>query len=640
MNNEVLEVKRKMKKIMKFAALTLCAMFLCVFSFQTAQADNIEVIKNGDIENGLTDWNGQNGSTLSLAYYTKASGNLGLKASGRTCTSAGPSQDITGRIQAGKTYNVSAKVQYRQDESDPNSVNYPAEKTFLMTLRYGDGTYVNIGNAIAKKGEWGTIKGTYTVPANANMSNVTVFIETPYVSNPAPANDLMTFYVDDISMKESVSVIENGGFENGYDKWTTIGNATLNLGYVTKYSGNHSMQAKDRKATAAGPLQDITGKVQKGQKYKVSARFYFTEGSRAQQTFNICIKSGSKISIMAGANVSKGNWGLVEGTYTIPADADLSSTKVFVETAFKSSPSADDLIPFYVDDISMTAAGSDAGKDETVDPDYSKPKSFIDANYNTPADFDQKKAGVTYGEIKTVEYYSYVAEMNRKATVILPPKYNPSKKYPVLYLLHGIGGSETEWLDGKPNEIVSNMIAAGTAKEMIMVLPNQCVRHKSEANPAHLSLEQFGMYNRMLDDLKTSLIPYIEKNYPVKPGRDNRAIAGLSMGGRNAIYIGVKMVNDFAYTGAFCPAVGVLPYWRENGLLTTSTLTIPQEYRKNTLFMIVEGDGDTIVGDSPKQYSTTLKNNGFDHIYYNWPGGHWWGPWKNGLYNFARRIFQ
>ena len=95
---------------------------------------------------------------------------------------------------------------------------------------------------------------------------------------------------------------------------------------------------------------------------------------------------------MAGANVSKGNWGLVEGTYTIPADADLSSTKVFVETAFKSSPSADDLIPFYVDDISMTAAGSDAGKDETVDPNYSKPKSFIDANYNTPADFDQKKS--------------------------------------------------------------------------------------------------------------------------------------------------------------------------------------------------------------------------------------------------------
>ncbi len=629
-----------MKKIVKVAALTFCVMFLCVFGFQTAYASSTEVIKNGDIENALTDWTGQYGAELSLAYYTKTSGKLGLKVSGRTSTGAGPCQDLTGRVQAGKTYHVAAKVQYKQDDSDSNSAKYPAEKTFLMTLRYGDGTYENIGTVTAKKGEWGAIDGTYTIPANADLSNVKVFIETPWVQQPSPANDLMTFYVDDISMKEVVSIIENGGFENGYDKWSTIGGATLNLGYVTKYSGNHSMQAKDRTVTGAGPMQDITGKVVKGQTYKVSARVYFTEGSRAQQTFNICVVNGSTIRSMASAVVAKGNWGLIEGTYTIPADADLSSTKVFIETAFQSNPVADDLISFYVDEVSMSAAGSDTGKDEPADPNYSKPKSFIDSNYNTPADFDQKKAGVTYGEVKTITYYSYVAEMNRKATVILPPKYNPSKKYPVLYLLHGIGGSEIEWLDGKPNEIVSNMVAAGTAKEMIMVLPNQCVRHKSEANPAHLSLEQFAMYNRMLDDLKTSLIPYIENNYSVKPGRDNRAIAGLSMGGRNAIYIGVKMVKDFAYTGAFCPAVGVLPYWREEGLLTTQTLTIPQEYRKNTLYMIVEGDGDTIVGDSPKQYSTTLKNNGFDHIYYNWPGGHWWGPWKNGLYNYARRIFQ
>ncbi len=629
-----------MKKIVKAAVLTFCAAFLCTFGFQRAHADSTEVIRNGDIENALTDWTGQNGAELSLAYYTKVSGNLGLKVSGRTSTAAGPCQDITGRVQAGKTYHVSAKVQYKQDTSDANSAAYPAEKTFLMTIGYGDGTYVNIGSAEAKKGEWAMISGTYTIPADADLSNVRVFIETPWVNAPVPANDLMTFYVDDISMKEEASIIENGGFENGYEKWTTIGGATLNLGYVTKYSGEHSMQVKDRTVTASGPLQDITGKVEKGRAYKVSARVYFTEGSRAQQTFNICVVNGSTIRSMASAVVSKGDWGLVEGTYTIPADADLSSTKVFIESAFQSSPAADDLISFYVDEVSMSAVGGGTGEDQPGDADYSKPKSFIDSNYNTPADFDAKKAGVTYGEIKTVTYYSHVAEMDRKATVILPPNYNASKKYPVLYLLHGIGGSEVEWLDGKPNEIVSNMVAAGTAKEMIMVLPNQCVRHKSEANPAHLSLEQFAMYNRMLDDLKTSLIPYIEKNYPVKAGRDNRAIAGLSMGGRNAIYIGVKMVEDFAYTGAFCPAVGVLPYWREDGLLTTQTLTIPQEYRKNTLYMIVEGDGDTVVGDSPKQYSTTLKNNGFDHIYYNWPGGHWWGPWKNGLYNFARRIFQ
>lgn len=267
-------------------------------------------------------------------------------------------------------------------------------------------------------------------------------------------------------------------------------------------------------------------------------------------------------------------------------------------------------------------------------------KSFIDTNYNTPSDFDQKKNGVTYGEVVSISYYSEIAEMNRNAKVILPPNYDEGKEYPILYLLHGIGGNENEWLDGTPNEIVSNMIAAGTAKEMIMVLPDQTIRHKDEPGPGYLTLEQFKMFDRMKDDLETSLIPYMEENYPIKEGRDNHAVAGLSMGGRNAIYIGVTMVDYFAYVGAFCPAIGVLPYEREGGLLTTETLTIPEENRKNTLFVFTAGEGDTTVGDWPKTYSDTLKNNGFDHIYYTWPGGHWWGPWKNGLYNLARRAFQ
>lgn len=630
----------RMKNCVEMVAFAICAMFICVFSFHVAKVDasGTNIIENGDFENALDKWTGQDNAVLSLAYYTKVSGNLGLKVSGRTKTYAGPYQNITGKVEAGKTYKVSAKVQYRQDSSDSNSTSYPSKKTFLMTIRYGDGTNVNIGSVTAEKGAWGTITGTYTIPSNADMSNVRVFVETPWVSNPSSTEDLMTFYLDDVSMKEATSIIENGGFESGYDNWSTNGQAALNLGWVTKYAGNHSMQAKNRSTTGSGPLQDITGKVEKGQQFKLSARIYFTEGSKTEQTFNICICNGSKIDIMASADVKKGAWGLIEGTYTIPSNADLSSTKVFVETVYKSNPESNDLIPFFVDEVSMIETSGTQSEEE--DSSYSKPKSFIDSNYNTPSGFDTQKTGVTYGEVKDITYYSQIAKMNRNAKVILPPNYSTSKKYPVLYLLHGIGGNESEWLDGNPNEIVSNMVAAGTAKEMIMVLPNQCVRHKDEASPEYLSLNQFAMFNRMKDDLKTSLIPYIEKNYSVKTGRDNRAIAGLSMGGRNAIYIGVTMVDDFAYTGAFCPAVGVLPYWRESGLLTTETLTIPQAYRQNTLFMIVAGEGDTTVGDSPKQYSDTLTNNGFEHIYYTWPGGHWWGPWKNGLYNFARRIFQ
>lgn len=282
----------------------------------------------------------------------------------------------------------------------------------------------------------------------------------------------------------------------------------------------------------------------------------------------------------------------------------------------------------------------------TVEPtqtpmETSKPKSFIDDDYSEPDDFFGEEDGVTYGQVEAISYYSTIANQNRRAKVLLPPNYDSNKKYPVLYLLHGIGGSENEWLNcGHPVEIIGNLIAHGQAKEMIVVFPDECVQRVDEDDPKNMSVEQFAMYDRMKDDMDTSLMPYIDSHYSTLPGRDNRAVAGLSMGGRNAIYIGVSMVDKFAYMGAFCPAVGVLPYETEDGLLTTETLTIPQEYRDTTLFMILAGDNDSVVHDNPKLYSDTLTANGVNHIFYNWPGGHGWGPWKNGLYNFARRIFQ
>ncbi len=589
------------------------------------------LIVNPGFEDGTASWESMNGANLSLGYYTVASGSLAMKVSGRTQTSSGCYQDITGKVSAGKTYKVSAKVQYKQDASDAGSSQYPAQKKFFMTIRYGDNTYANIGSVTADKGEWSTITGTYTIPDDADLSDVRVFFETPWTDKPDAGNDLMTFFVDDVAMKEDVPVILNGGFEDGTAEWDSHAGAELSLGWATKRTGNHSLKVSGRKQTPSGPIQDITGKVEADKSYTVKAYVHYNEGNDASHVFNICLVTGGKITVIASANASKGQWSLISGTYKIPKDADMSSVQIFVETAYNSNPSANDLMTFFVDDMEMNE-GSGGEKSSKI--------SFIDDNYNTPSDFDQTKNGVTYGTVIDISYYSYIAGMNRNAKVILPPNYNPDKKYPVLYLLHGIGGSENEWLDGKPNEIISNMIAAGTCKEMILVLPNQCVRKIDEANPGHLTLEQFKMYDRTADELKTSLIPYIEKNFSVKTGRENRAVAGLSMGGRNAIYTGVTMVDDFAYTGAFCPAVGVLPYWRESGLLTTDTLTIPAKYRDNTLFLIVAGEGDTTVGDSPLQYSTTLKNNGFNHIYYTWPGGHWWGPWKNGLYNFARRIFQ
>ncbi len=278
---------------------------------------------------------------------------------------------------------------------------------------------------------------------------------------------------------------------------------------------------------------------------------------------------------------------------------------------------------------------------EVLQEYVSKDKSFIDKDYEAPAGFDAKKPDVPYGEIKHVRYYSKTSENERNVTILLPPNYDKDKKYPVLYLLHGLGGNEYEWLGGNPVEVIGNLTASGKAKEMIVVVPNIRVRHKSVTKePEFFSVEHFREFDAFLDDLRDNLMPYIEKNYPVLPGRDNRAVAGLSMGGRSALHVGIQLTDDFAYIGALTPAVGVLPYPVEKGLFTKETLTLPEKYRKNTLILIVKGSTDDVVGHWPKEYEKTLHANGVEPIYYVTEGGHDFGVWKNGLYNFVRRIFQ
>lgn len=268
-------------------------------------------------------------------------------------------------------------------------------------------------------------------------------------------------------------------------------------------------------------------------------------------------------------------------------------------------------------------------------------KSFIDNNYKTIQNFDSKISDRQYGSIQTVSYYSTTTENTRNANIILPPNFNKSKKYPVLYLLHGIGGDENEWFGGKPNEIINNLVAEGKTKEMIIVMPNIRARHKDITTPPEFfSIEHFREFDNFLNDLRDDLIPWIENEYPTLEGRDYRAVAGLSMGGRSALHIGINLIDKFSYIGAFTPAVGVLPYHIEEGLFTQATLTIPDKYKENTLIMIVKGDNDNIVGNIPEEYSNALTNNGVPHIYYITNGGHDFDVWKNSLYNFSRRIFQ
>lgn len=149
-----------------------------------------------------------------------------------------------------------------------------------------------------------------------------------------------------------------------------------------------------------------------------------------------------------------------------------------------------------------------------------------------PTDFNIKKSDIPHGVSEMMEYDSKSVGTRRKMYVYTPPGYSPDKKYPVLYLLHGIGGDETEWERfSQPGNMLDNLIADGMAKPMIIVMPNGRAQKNDRAEgdvfaaaPAFAAFEQ---------DLLNDVIPFIDSRFSTLATRDNRALAGLSMGGDN-----------------------------------------------------------------------------------------------------------
>lgn len=266
--------------------------------------------------------------------------------------------------------------------------------------------------------------------------------------------------------------------------------------------------------------------------------------------------------------------------------------------------------------------------------------AFAEEGWSDPPEgFDQRQDGVTYGTTVFKTYLSRTTGAFRKVLVILPPDYTAEKDYPVLYLLHGIGGDHSEWSGGKPDVVVGNLIAAGLAPEMIIVMPNVRARQNDAANPSDVySPAHFAAFDNFINDLTNDLMPFIAREYSVAEGRENTAVAGLSMGGREALYIGLTLPETFGYVGAFCPAPGVLPYNAEGGLFQPADFKATEGYE--SYILINAGEWDGVVGEWPSTYADTLTANGTPVTFYTMPGGHDFNVWKHGLYNFAQRIFD
>ncbi len=172
---------------------------------------------------------------------------------------------------------------------------------------------------------------------------------------------------------------------------------------------------------------------------------------------------------------------------------------------------------------------------------------------HAPDGFDKLREGIAHGTIETLEYRSATVGTQRKTLIYLPPGYSMDTKYPVLYLLHGIGGDEEEWhRNGHPEVILDNLIEDKKAVPMIVVLPNGRAQpnDRAEGN-VYAAAPAFANFQ---SDLLNDLIPFIEAKYSVKTDRESRALAGLSMGGGQSLNFGLAHLDKFAWIGGFSSA--------------------------------------------------------------------------------------
>ena len=248
-----------------------------------------------------------------------------------------------------------------------------------------------------------------------------------------------------------------------------------------------------------------------------------------------------------------------------------------------------------------------------------------------PAGFDVKRPNAKHGKVETVEYDSSTVGTKRHLVVYTPPDFSPKKKYPVLYLLHGIGGTEREWLDnGAPDVILDNLLADRKMVPTIVVMPNG--RAKPDDRPKGNIYADGPAFENFGNDLLKDVIPFVESYYPTKKGAANRALAGLSMGGGQSLNFGLANLDTFAWVGGFSSA----PNTRGPEALVPDPAAAKAKLK---LLWISCGDKDGLVAISQRVHKY-LVEKGVPHTWHVDAGAHEFPVWKNDLYLFAQLIFR
>lgn len=250
-----------------------------------------------------------------------------------------------------------------------------------------------------------------------------------------------------------------------------------------------------------------------------------------------------------------------------------------------------------------------------------------------PKGFDEIRKEIPRGKLDTVSYRSSTVGGMRKVLVYTPPGFKRNKKYPVLYLLHGIGGDQKEWLKGgNVPVILDNMYADKKLEPMIVVMPNGRAMKDDRAIGNPFDSVKIKAFSTFENDLLNDLIPFIEKGYPIYRDREKRAIAGLSMGGGQSLNFGLGNLEKFAWVGGFSSA----PNTKMPELLVPDAENAKAKLK---LLWISCGEADGLISFSRRTHDY-LFAKGVPHIYYVEPGGHDFNVWKNDLYMFTKLLFK
>jgi enterochelin esterase family protein len=261
---------------------------------------------------------------------------------------------------------------------------------------------------------------------------------------------------------------------------------------------------------------------------------------------------------------------------------------------------------------------------------------------------------VPQGQVRDVWYSSSVTGSWRHAMVYLPPDYEsqPKKRYPVLYLQHGGGEDETGWIrQGRANFILDNLIAAGEAKPMIIVMAYGYAKRAGSAAtpmPAPGSPNAAQARNEMArtfeDDVTQVLIPFVDKTYRTIANRDHRAMAGLSMGGFQTFHVTLNHLDLFSHIGGFSGIGGMLED-RQYDLKTdfNGAFADPAAFKKKVhllYFGVGTAEGERFTSRI-RALHAAMTEAGVEHVYWESPGtDHEWQTWRRNLKDFASRIFR